>query len=74
MGHRDYVYKWLFYALISLFFILVQCFGLVHLRVWVACIMNALVVQRKALPAQPNPVYWLKPSAINVMVQNPGWA
>ena len=34
MGHRDYVYKWLFYALISLLFILVQCFGLVYLRVW----------------------------------------
>lgn len=34
MGHRDYVYKWLFYALISLFFILVQCFGLVYVRAW----------------------------------------
>lgn len=34
MGHRDYVYKWLFYALVSLLFVLIQCFGLVHLRVW----------------------------------------
>lgn len=32
--HRDYVYKWLSYTLVSLLFILVQCFGLVHLRVW----------------------------------------
>ena len=34
MEHRDYVYKWLSYTLVSLLFILVQCFGLVHLRVW----------------------------------------
>ena len=24
MGHRDYVYKWLFYALMTLFFILLE--------------------------------------------------
>ena len=34
MERRDYVYKWLSYTLVSLLFILVQCFGLVHLRVW----------------------------------------
>ena len=34
MGHRDYVYKWLFYALMTLFFILLQVFALVHVRIW----------------------------------------
>ena len=34
MERRGYVYKWLSYTLVSLLFILVQCFGLVHLRVW----------------------------------------
>lgn len=34
MERRGYVYKWLSYTLVSLLFILVQCFGLVHLRIW----------------------------------------
>ena len=34
MGRRDFVFKWLFYALIALAFVLVQVFGLVHIRIW----------------------------------------
>ena len=34
MGRRDFVFKWLFYALTALGFVLVQVFGLVHIRIW----------------------------------------
>ena len=34
MGRRDFFFKWLFYALVSLLFILIQVFGLVHIRIW----------------------------------------
>lgn len=34
MQHRDYVIKWLLYALITVLFVLVQVFALVHIRVW----------------------------------------
>lgn len=34
MGHRDFVYKWLFYSLVTLAFVLLQVFVLVHIRVW----------------------------------------
>ena len=34
MGRRDFVFKWLLYALTALGFVLVQVFGLVHIRRW----------------------------------------
>ena len=34
MGRRDFFFKWLFYALTALGFVLVQVFGLVHIRIW----------------------------------------
>ena len=34
MGRRDFLFKWLFYALTALGFVLVQVFGLVHIRIW----------------------------------------
>ena len=34
MGRRDFLFKWLFYILTALGFVLVQVFGLVHIRIW----------------------------------------
>ena len=34
MQHRDYVFKWLFYSLTALAFVLLQVFVLVHVRLW----------------------------------------
>ena len=34
MGRRDFFFKWLFYALTTLLFVVVQVFGLVHIRIW----------------------------------------
>lgn len=34
MQHRDYVFKWLFYSLTVLAFVLLQVFVLVHVRLW----------------------------------------
>lgn len=67
MQHRDYVIKWLLYTLISLVFVLVQVFGLVHIRVWGVhpFVFPALVATVCALEsAHESAIYALASGAI----------
>lgn len=62
MQHRDFVIKWVLYALISLAFVLVQVFALVHIRFWGIhpFVFPALVATVAALePAHESAVYAL---------------
>lgn len=67
MQHRDFVIKWVLYALITLVFVPVQVFVLVHIRVWGVhpFVFPALVATVAALePAHESAVYALVCGAV----------